>query len=304
MSQRNPGPSAEPGSAAESATDLAAARAAGLVASPPVLVIVDFDGTLAPIVAEPSAARIVPAARRALRRLATIATPAGAPVVVAVLSGRGAGDVARRVGVPGVLYLGQHGIERARLATARADPEIVGDPAIADHGPALDRLADRTVRALGGPAWLAVERKGTSIGLHYRRAEDPDRARQAIHEALDAAQRDLGVADVARLESRRVVELRPGSAHGKGEATRRLIREIGPGSVLVVGDDRTDARAFAVVRELRAAGTVRALVLGVSGAAETPDEVRDGVDIMIPSPGAAATILDALAMALDSRPSA
>jgi trehalose 6-phosphate phosphatase len=293
-----------PGRAAGSPDDpavrAAATRVAGLAALRPILVVTDFDGTLCPIVDEPSDARIVPAARRALERLqaATLALPDGA-LVVAVLSGRDARDVAGRVGVPGLRYLGQHGIETARLdSSPGARPVVETDPELAASGTALERLADRAAELLGRPAWLAIEPKGASVGIHYRRAERPDEARVAILAALDAALEDLGTGEPDRLESRRVVELRPAGSHGKDEATRRLIDEVGPAVVLLLGDDRTDADGFRAVRALRDAGRLRALVVGVSGAAETPDEVRDSVDVMVGSPEAAAAVLEALADAL------
>jgi trehalose-phosphatase len=278
----------------------AIARAVELAAHRPLLVVTDFDGTLAPIVDEPSDARVVPPARTALERLEVAAgrLPDG-ELVIAVLSGRDAADVASRVGVPGLRYLGQHGIETATLPPGPgARPMVRADPELAAAGAALERLADRAAARLGHPTWLVIERKGASVGLHYRRAERPGDARAAIHAALDAVAAEPGApgaADADRLESRRVVELRPRGAHGKGEATRRLIEQARPASVLILGDDRTDADGFRAVRGLREAGTIRALVVGVSGAAETPAEVRDSVDVMVGSPGAASAILAALA---------
>lgn len=287
----------DPRPGADDQVGAAIARAAELAAHRPLLVVTDFDGTLSPIVDEPSDARIIPQGRAALERLHAAATqlPEG-ELVVAVLSGRAAGDVAARVGVPGLRYLGQHGIENARLpAGPGSRPVIETDPGLAARGAALERLADRAAAHLGRPAWLVIERKGASVGLHYRRAERSDDARSAIHAALDAVAGTPGTADADRLESRRVVELRPRGVHGKGEATRRLIDQTGPASVLILGDDRTDADGFRAVRDLREAGGVRALVVGVSGAAETPPEVRDAVDVMVGSPEAAAAILAALA---------
>ena len=80
----------------------------------PLLVVSDFDGTLSRIVDDPWGAQILPLGRRALRALA------GLPGVhVAVLSGRSAPDVAARVRVGNVTYLGNHGMERGFLAPAR-----------------------------------------------------------------------------------------------------------------------------------------------------------------------------------------
>ncbi len=284
------------------ATALAIKQVVAIAHTRPILVITDFDGTLSPIVEVASDASIVAGARLALERLraAAAALPEGA-LVIAVLSGRDAGDVARRVGVPGIRYLGQHGIERGSLASdAGATPVVDMDPVLAGRGRDLLRLAEGASERIGRPAWLSIENKGASVGLHYRRADDPQAARMSIHAGLDAATRDLGLGRVDRLESRRVVELRPGGAPGKGDAAQRLIEEVRPASVLITGDDRTDADGFRVVRRLRDTTPMQALVVGVSGAAETPPELLETVDVMLPSPDAAAAVLDALATAVEA----
>jgi len=276
---------------------------ARLAASPPVLVVTDFDGTLSPIVPDPPAARILPAARRALRRLATIGTrEETSPLAIAVLSGRDAADVARRVAVAGPRYLGQHGIDEARLprnGPGIAPIELTIDPGLAARGRELDIVAAKAAEALGRPDWLVLERKGASVGLHYRRAPDPERARVRLLAALADVLGADGTAAVQVMESRRVVELRPDAAHGKGETTARLIRATRPAAVLVMGDDRTDAEAFAAVRAWREAGGGPALIVGVSGAGETPPEIVAGADVLVADPAAAAAVLAQLADAFE-----
>ncbi len=274
-----------------------------LAGAPPVLVITDFDGTLAPIVPDPPAATILPAARAALGRLVELGGSLDRPTAIAVLSGRDAADVARRVGVTRVQYLGQHGIEERWLveeAGGEARVSVATDPVMAAHGRALEAAADRVAARLGRPEWLVIEPKGASVGLHYRRADDPDAARSALLAAVD----EVGAApDGPRLvpmESRRVVELRPADAFGKGEATRRLIETTHAGSVLIMGDDRTDAEAFETVRRWRTDTGRPALVVGVSGAHETPPEILELADILVPDPAAAAAVLAGLADVLEA----
>ncbi len=272
-----------------------------VAAATPVLVVTDFDGTLAPIVSEPPAATILPEARRALRRLAAVGAQADPRVVVAVLSGRDAADVARRVGVAGPRYLGQHGIEEARLPDPGGSGEaaVTVDPALAAQGRDLEAVAARVAAMAGHPDWLVVEPKGASVGLHYRRAADAGQARSMLLKALGELGREPGGTGFLLMESRRVVELRPADAHGKGVATERLIDAIGPGSVLVLGDDRTDAEAFDVVRRWRSAAGRPAIVVGVSGAGETPVEVARLADVLVDDPAAAAGVLERLADTLE-----
>lgn len=292
--------------AAPEITRLADARArvlALLDAPPPLLVVSDFDGTLAPIAAEPGAARIEPVGRTALRSLARVAEARPDRLVLAVLSGRTALDVAGRVRVGGVRYLGSHGMESGMLRRrVAADRMRVGlPPGLGRHVAAADALAAAVPLRLGEPAWLFVEPKGASVGFHYRAAPDPEGARDLILAALDAVERDLGIAGLARLESRRVVEVRPADAGGKGAALESLVAEARPGAILVLGDDRTDAEAFVVVGEHRSGRRrprTAGLAVGVHGASETPAEVIASADLVVAGPRDAARLLAALARAL------
>ena len=134
----------------------------------PLLVVSDFDGTLSRIVDDPWGAQILPLGRRALRALA------GLPDVhVVVLSGRSAPDVARRVRVGNVTYLGNHGMERGFLRR-RGRPERLRtnvDEASHEAIHMAERLADDVPLAVNEP-WLIVERKPPAVAFHYRTAPD------------------------------------------------------------------------------------------------------------------------------------
>jgi trehalose 6-phosphate phosphatase len=278
------------------------ARALELLAAPaPLLVVSDFDGTLAPIAPRPNATSIVPVARLALRTLARVAERRPNRVVVAVLSGRTALDVAGFVRVGGVRYLGSHGIEAGELPRGgRADRLAVAlDPAMHRHLPTVAAISAAVEERLGRPSWLFVEPKGPSVGFHYRQAPDPDAARTALLEALQAEEVAGGMEGLVRLESRRIIELRPIDAGGKGAALQALIDEAGPGAVLVLGDDRTDAEAFRTARAWRDEGRGAALAVGVHGAAETPSEVLEASDVLLRAPAEAARLLAAIARGLE-----
>jgi len=300
-----PGPR-DPQPAGDPPSDARARVLALLDEASPLLIVSDFDGTLSPIVAEPGDARIIPVARRALRTLARVAEARPDRISLAVLSGRTAADVAVRVRVGGIRYYGSHGMEVGALARGVAAERLdVGlAPGLEQHVPHVEALSVAVARRLGDPDWLFVEAKGPSVGFHYRRAADPDAAREAILAALDAEERARGESGLARLESRRIVELRPVDAAGKGATLEALVAEVRPGAILVIGDDRTDAEAFAVVRALRngPGRGVPGLAVGVRGGAETPPEIRETADVMVDGPRAAAAVLAALARALDREP--
>lgn len=271
-----------------------------LAAPPPLLVVSDFDGTLSPIDPDPTAAVIEPVARRALRRLARIAAMRPERLHVVVLSGRAALDVARRVRVGGMRYLGNHGIESGRLprrmaaerlAVATAD-ELVG------HVEPARRLGRTVAEALGSPPWLFVELKGPTVAFHYRGATDRAVARAALLAALDIAEPALPDHRFVRFEGRQVIELRPTGAGAKGEALARLIAQERPGAVVALGDDVSDVLAFRVLREAREAGRIEGLAIGVHGGRETPEGLEAVADLVLPTPRDAGRLLGFLAAAL------
>jgi trehalose 6-phosphate phosphatase len=267
----------------------------------PLLIVSDFDGTLSPIVLEPTAARIVPAARAALRRLARLAEERPERVRVVVLSGRAARDVAGRVRVGGVAYHGNHGIEAGTLARrGRAEQlEVASDAVLEPFVPGATALGRAVARELGSPPWLFVEDKGPSVAFHFRQAPDPERARAALLEAIAAVETEVGDHGLAAIDGRRVIEFRPAEAGGKGTAVERLIERERPGAVLVMGDDRTDAEAFEAVRVAREAGRLDGLAIAVLSHLETPPEVHETADATLPDPAAAARVLTLVARLLE-----
>ncbi len=288
--------------------------------------ITDFDGTLSPIVRDPMGARIEPGARAGLRRLARISAARPERLRIAILSGRAARDVAARVRVGGIRYLGNHGLEEGflRRGDAAERLRVRAAPGVATDGGRALRLGAELHARLGRPPWLFVEDKGPSVAFHYRQAPDPAAARAALLAALA----DLGVAGAAgpwpgdpgadaspahdagvapghgleRIEGRQVVELRPLGVGGKGAATERVIGAERPAAILALGDDVSDADAFRAVARARTAGDVSALVVAVHGAAETPAEVVAAADRIVASPAVAARVLGELARALGPGP--
>jgi trehalose 6-phosphate phosphatase len=296
----------EPVSSSDATFARARDRAVGLLAArPPLLVITDFDGTLSPIVQDPLGAVIEPLARNALRRLARLSETRPDRLAVVVLSGRTSADVAGRVRVGGVRYLGNHGLE-AGVLRRHARPEglaVRADPTLEPWVPSTAALADSVADNLGRPDWLFVELKGPSVAFHFRQAPDVDRARELVLMAIDAAEEAAGPDQLGmtRLEGRRIVELRPVGAGGKGSAVERLIEHSRPGAVLMLGDDRSDAEGFRVIVESRRRGEIDGVALAVHGARETPPEVADWADVELATTRDAAKVLAALARALEAQ---
>ncbi len=284
-------------------TDRAAILAvAGLAeVSGPLLVIADFDGTLAEGSRDPGAAVIVPLAQRSLRRLAGLAVARPGRLSVVVLTGRTAADAAMRIRVGGVTYLGDHGLQRGTFPRG-GDPARLSTTFHAGHDASIEPaelLADRVPALLGRPRWLYVERKGPSVAFHVRQAEDRTAARAAVEAAIETVDGDLPAHDLAHYRGRLVVDLRPRTAGGKREAFEELLQERAPAAVVAFGDDLSDADGFAVLRDARAAGTIQGLAAGVIGPHGMPDEVRTMSDVVFTTPHQAARALSALASALE-----
>jgi len=270
-----------------------------------LLVVCDFDGTLAEGSRDPGAAAIVPLARRALRRLAGVAAARPDRVSVVILTGRTAADVAARVRVGGILYLGDHGLQAGTFPRGR-DPARIETTFRAGHesstAPA-EMLATRVPEVLGNPAWLFVERKGPSVAFHVRQAEDRVAARAAVEAAIVQVDSGSPPHDLAHYRGRLVVDLRPRDAGGKREAFEALLAELRPATVVAFGDDSSDADGFKVLQAARAAGSLDGLAVAVTGPHGMPDDVRAAADALLDAPRDVARALSALARALEGEDS-
>jgi trehalose-phosphatase len=252
------------------------------------LIVSDFDGTLAIPMADPWATTIVPAARRALRRLA-----AREDTDVAFLSGRTALDLAGRVRVGSATYLGDHGSQSAvaRRGFRATALEVGHEPLDPEVSATVRSLVEGVPRALTEP-WLVVEDKGGAVSFHVRSAPDVDGARArvlAVCDAIDPA----GL--LVRGGGRRVLELRAPGASDKGAAMRRLLEERQPHAVLALGDDPSDVLAFEVLREARTTGRPTGLAIGVAGRTEVSAFVAPHADLMLGSAVEASRFLGLLA---------
>jgi trehalose-phosphatase len=257
----------------------------------PLLVVSDFDGTLSRIVDDPWGAQILPLGRRALRTLA------GLPEVhVVVLSGRTAADVAARVRVGNVSYLGNHGMERGfvprggRPERLRASVDETSHEAV--H--VAERLAARVPELVPEP-WLVVEPKPPTVAFHYRTAPDIATAGERVRAAVETLDPE---GTLERFPGRRVLEVRPFGAVAKGEAFATLVDELRPQAVFLLGDDVSDAMAFRELRELRSNGVTDGVAVAIQARAEVPAEVLAAADIVLGSPVDATRFLSALSRRL------
>lgn len=207
-----------------------------LVADPdrrPVLLALDFDGTLAPLQNDPEASRVLPAAVPALRALAEHPDR----VRLALVSGRALADLHRLAEVPpGTVLIGSHGAERARVAEHGLDRDVI--TLTDDQADRLARLGSELQAVARGRDGVWVETKPAAAVVHTRMADTA---------VADAAEREaLAVGDrlgSVTLHGKKVVEISVLDAR-KGAALVALRDEIGAGAVVSAGDDVTDEDAF------------------------------------------------------------
>jgi trehalose-phosphatase len=200
-----------------------------------LLVACDYDGVIAPIVSDPARAFPLPASVEALTALAALpATP------VAAVSGRARRDLAALSGFPaGIHLVGSHGTEFDAGFDASFDTELT--PERRDlHA----RIAGELARIVDGAEGVALETKPASIAVHVRNAAD-DVGEQVLRAVADGPARWPGVEATA---GKKVLELAVIST-SKGTALDVLRERLGATNVLFVGDDVTDEKAFARLRD-------------------------------------------------------
>jgi trehalose 6-phosphate phosphatase len=228
----------------------------------------DFDGTLSEIVHVPSAARPVPGVPDLLPRLAS------AYALVAIVSGRSAGDLLEWLG-PDVEIWGVHGAERTHGGrvelSARAAP-------FADLMARVREEAQERVAGLGIKG-VIVEDKTVMLGLHFRAADDVEKALVL----LDGIAAELATRyDLLRAGGRLAYELRPPIEFSKKQVVLDRAREAKLDAVMFLGDDRVDPPAFDALDELAAADVVTVRV-GVTSD-EAPPELVARADILLDGP--------------------
>jgi trehalose 6-phosphate phosphatase len=197
----------------------------------------DFDGTLVPLHDFPDQVQMPATLRKRLLALSKQENR-----IVAVVSGRQRSDLQERVGVPGLVYAGNHGLEISGPGFLFIEPTAIGY-----RDKLLEFAKDLETRIKGIPgAW--VEDKGLTLSVHSRLVapELSDELRRIVHAALEYTSHPflLTVGD-------HVYEIRPRVDWDKGSAVRWIRERMGVPDALsiYIGDDRTDEDAFAALAE-------------------------------------------------------
>lgn len=216
----------------------------------PFGLITDVDGTISEIAPSPALAKASPECRKQLRKLVTELA------LVAAVSGRPSIEVKNMVGIEGMVYVGNHGLERWQ------DGNLILNEGLESYKERISTVR-KELEGLLSIKGLAIEDKGVAIAVHYRNCPNVSTVRDTI---LNKVADSKSGGDFQIIEGKMVVELRPSVNINKGSAIKDLINEYKLEGGLYLGDDSSDLDAFRVMHKpgFCAVGVV---------ADETPDEV-------------------------------
>jgi len=221
-----------------------------------VLIALDYDGTLAPIVERPESAAMRPLTRELL-------TAVSQRYPCIVICGRAQSDALRRLRGIGLReVIGNHGIEPWH-ATRRMSEQV-------------QRWHSMLTPFLNAHKGVVIENKSFSISVHYRQSREKKKARAAILEAASF----LG--DVRILGGKEVLNILPKDAPHKGIALERARERLSCDTAIFVGDDESDEDVFGLDQP----GRLLSIRVGAKSSSMASYYIRSQADIDV--------ILDAL----------
>jgi len=205
-----------------------------------LLLLLDYDGTLTPIVERPEAATLPDRIKIILKSLSQKKTTS-----IGIISGRALTDLRSRVSLPNIIYAGNHGLEIEGPGIKFLHP-IAEEIRATLH--LLNIVLKKSLQTIEG---AFVENKGLTLTVHYRQVRDQKKEGEVGH----VFEKSVGVARMlGRIKTttgKKVYEIRPPVSWDKGKAVKMMLKDYGKGAVLplYIGDDLTDEDAFAVLQE-------------------------------------------------------
>ena len=243
-------------------------------------VLLDVDGTLAPIVRYAEDAHVPEATRALLIEIAR------RYAIVACVSGRRASDARRLVAIGTISYLGSHGTELLRAGWT--EPSLDAD--VRDWGLRIQEFGREADTAELRRLRVRIEDKGSIMAFHWRGAPDEEAARAAI-DAIAARAEQAGL---RTHWGRKVLEVRPPVRMDKGAGIVGLLVGEQLDAALYVGDDATDLDAFRGLGELVEAGTLKHAVRVCVSSDEGPSELEREADLVVEGTDGVRALLEGL----------
>ncbi|MEX0968634.1 MAG: trehalose-phosphatase [Bacteroidia bacterium] len=225
-------------------------RLAGGIGNEGVVLCLDYDGTLTPIVADYTKAIISDKMREQVRK-------AAAAFPVAIISGRDIFFIKEKVNLDGIFYAGSHGFEIEGPDNFRH--ELKEAEALL---PVLDDIENKLNQELKQFKGVKIERKKYALAVHYRNASEADVP--AVNLIIDKV---LSLNNkIEKGRGKKVIELKPRIKWNKGKAVEMIAKQLGAEMIIYIGDDVTDEDAF------------RSITNGVGILAGTHDEPFTAAD--------------------------
>jgi len=203
-----------------------------------ILLLIDYDGTLTPIVERPELANLPPQAKECLQELAE-----SPRLTLGIISGRSVENLRGKVGIKGIIYVGNHGLEIEGPGITYVNPVA------RKTKPFLHSLCRDIGKELTGIKGAIIEDKGLTLSLHYRlvdesRVEELNRIFFEITKPLTASGR------IKVSKGKKVYEVRPAVDWNKGKAIAFIAQNFnweGETLMIFLGDDITDYDGFRMV---------------------------------------------------------
>jgi trehalose-phosphatase len=198
--------------------------------------LLDYDGTLTPIVSRPELALCPPEVKALLEKLQDLPN-----VYIAIISGRSLEDIREKIGIPQITYIGNHGLSiqnPAGIHNKRLSPERQKE---------FGKISQELRESLEKIPGIVFENKGLIFAIHYRnsRMKDIARIRQIVREKVEELKERWRIS-----LGKMVLEVIPKVDFDKGQAVRSLLKNFSPRGLLpfYLGDDQTDEDAFRVMK--------------------------------------------------------
>ncbi|MFC2003581.1 trehalose-phosphatase [Chloroflexota bacterium] len=230
----------------------------------PFGLLTDVDGTISPTAPTPQQAKVSPLCRHYL------ATLCQQLALVAAISGRPAAQIKEMINIDGLVYIGNHGLER----WADGHPELTKD---ARSYLAVIKTAIGELSPLLSIEGIIIENKGVTATIHYRCCPDPNSAEKHI---LAAVKNSPQAKKLKIIAGRMAINLLPPVTGNKGTATLSLIQEYHLQSGVYLGDDVTDIDAFRAIHTASRDSNFQGFAIGITSE-ETPERLTEEADFTL-----------------------
>lgn len=203
-----------------------------------IILLLDYDGTLVPIAKRPELAVVTREVKELLRSLTE-------RFKVGIISGRSLPEVKKLIGLNGIYYVGNHGLEIDGPGAKFTRPEAE------NVRPTINKICRRLRKDLGGIKGVIVEDKGLTSSIHYRLVEKGELG-ELKNIFYDVINPHVNSGEIRVTRGKKVFEIRPNIDWGKGKAVLWIIKAIDPKENLTpiyIGDDKTDEDAFLALKK-------------------------------------------------------